>query len=290
MTEPKTYSKKLTESGGAACVLTFIALLLSCAGVLTEYIGVSIYNQYYITRKSSIFAADFISFVDVYEKPIILTLVTFVLFIVLFVSRRKKKTGGEIPAIMLICSIAFAVKPICDIAQMISTGEFSATMRYASDGDKFRAVLNLSISALPLVSCFLLLIAGLVLCTRLAGEDFTVSVPMTKRMAVTPAQTQTPAPQNAVEPKFEYGHSNYIEPDVADNYKKNNGAEPVNAVISDAKPDNNENLTSDDNSAEDNTAVAVETAENEELTCSVCGSKSPFGSKFCKKCGAGFDK
>lgn len=283
MTETKTYSKKLTESGGAVCVLTFIAFLLSACGVLTEYIGVNLYNRYYTTSTDYIFAGDINTFVSVYEKPVILTLVTFTFFIVLLVSKSKKRIGGEIPSILIVSAVALAIRPAFAIADLISTGEFSATMRYASDGDKFRTVLNLSISALPIISCFLLLIAGLVLCSKLLGEDFSVQVPITKKVSVSP----TPAPvikqaQPTVEPKFEYGHSNYIEPDVADSYKKDNGATPVNAVVKETEVETEVDCETPNN----DTASEKIQADEDFIVCSVCNTKSPTSSKFCQKCGA----
>jgi hypothetical protein len=230
MADNKNYRKRLTDAGGAVCVLTLISLILAVAGVLTEVIATEIYNDYYTAFAQNILSDGAYSFVTLYEKSMILAVLTLILFIDSVSAFRKKKLGWEFPALSIGLSIVMAVKPIMDIVNTINTGEFAQAWSYGNRLEIFKECAELSISVVPVFSCFFMLLAGLTSLGRFMSDDFKADVPLTKRVAVMPetAETAEGEEKNAETTPSEEG---YIPYNPEDTYRREDGAEPVNSHL-----------------------------------------------------------
>lgn len=274
MSESKTFKKKLTDTGGSVCVLTFIALCLSAAGTLTEYIGAAIYNNFYSSYVDRIFAADLRQFVELYEKPMIMTVFSLVLFVWAFRGRRKKRAGWEFSAFSICLPIVLALRPVLDVIEIINKGDFSRALQSGTDGDKFRAILKLSIPTLPIFAAFFILIAGLITAGRLIGEDFSAEIPVTKKIAVMPEHT----PLNNVS---EMSDEEFARPETPDLHPENDNKDtPAIAPVPQPIQDCTETVIPPLNDA-----AAEESPTVTDKLCPKCGKSLKENAKFCSACG-----
>lgn len=267
MSEVKRYTKKLTNSGGGVCALSFIAFLLAAAGASMDFVVTAIYNRYYYNKKDSMFASNWFEYIKTYDQSLILVFFTFAAMCCIFSSKRKRKIGSGFAALITVTSLALAAGPISMIIEKLANGELTNAVKYDNDYAKFVAVSNLIVYALPAFSSFLMLLAGIVLIGRVSSEEFTVEISTVGKNAASNNEINS----DAVSAKI----------DITDEKKSVNNYIDPNLVKSIEEPD--------DNAA---TASAVmteseskdESAENETV-CSVCGSKITGNAKFCRNCG-----
>lgn len=276
MSNEKNYKKKLTDAGVGVCVLTFISLVIAIVGTMLEFIATSGYNQYFGDYKSYILVDDFYSFVCTYERSIILTAITFILFISALSAVRKKKLGWEFPAMSIIMSIVLAVQPIMTIAKIVSAGEFSKAWNSNIDESKVEALLDLSVSVFPVFSCFFLLIAGLTSLGRFMGEDFGAKVPITKKVSVMPenvansqeqnSDNQLPQPNSAIrEDDLSTSNGKYVY-----GFQENASAVTV---------PNKDEIVNEDAPSE------IIAQDENKCKCEYCGAEVSADAKFCGTCG-----
>ena len=262
MSETKTYKKKLTDAGGAVCVLSFIALCLSAAGVMLEYIGTAIYNNYNSGSVEHILVKNWEEFASVYEKSAILAVFSFIIFITALKARNKKKIGSATAALTVFMPVVMAVVPTINTVKLVTDESFRDSLFDGSSSESIVSAVLLSNTAIPLFSCFFLLIAGLILVGRLIGEEFYADVPTAKRVAVMPEQ-QADRKTTPDIPK-----DGYISSEPENEYRRPDGAEQVSAPV----------VTEE--------AEKEDTEQQEEKSvCKFCGAELKENAKFCSSCG-----
>ena len=261
MSETKTYKKKLTDAGGAVCVLSFIALCLSAAGVMLEYIGTAIYNNYNSGSVEHILVKNWEEFASVYEKSAILAVFSFIIFITALKARNKKKIGSATAALTVFMPVVMAVVPAINTVKLVTSGSFRDSLFDGNSRESIESAVLLSNAAIPLFVCFFLLLSGLILAGRLIGEEFHADVPASKRVAVMPEQ------KAERETTPDIPKDGYISSEPENEYRRPDGAEQVSAPV----------VTEE--TAKDNEQ------QEEKSVCKFCGAELKDNAKFCSVCG-----
>ncbi|MGN0594437.1 MAG: zinc ribbon domain-containing protein [Hominimerdicola sp.] len=256
MADVKRYKKKLTNSGGGICVLSFIAFLFAVGGACVDFIVTAIYNQYYYNKRDYIFASDAFEYIKIFDKSIILAVFSFAVMCYFLSARRKKKLGAGFSAVVTVTSLALAVEPVAMIVQKLMNGELTNAVNYDNDYAKFYAFSDLIACALPAFSSFFMLLAGIILIGRVISEDFYVEIPVVKNIAVMPENKEESLPEQKELP-YESDKSNSSPIIIEDN------VEPASAEVE--MPDNDE--------------------DSKTLVCSKCGFAISENAKFCRNCG-----
>lgn len=262
MNEVKICKKKLTESGGGVCTLSFIAMIVSAAGLALEFLGTLGYTSFNDVSQNYMFANDVFSYIFTYDKSIITFVLSLTVFFAACANRRKKKIGGELPAIVILTSVACSASPIAFMVYLFDSGNLADIFSNGSDSEIFRAVMGILVYALPLLACFLLLMCGITIAAKLGGESYTVSVPIVKTVALKAddgfVENIAKHSADALIPHHEIDHDSVVSEETAK-------PEPTVDIIPDAVP-----------------AVA----ETETVRCHDCGEMVRHNAKFCQKCGA----
>lgn len=262
MTETKIFRKKLTEAGGGVCFLAFTAVIVSAMGLAMEFLGSLGYNRYDDVSQTYVFAPDIYDYIFTYDKSIVTFLISLTVFFVLLAYRRKKKIGAELPTIMIISSVACAVKPVTFLVYALNNSEFVDLFNNAGDSKSFLAIMTVLIYALPLMSCLFIMICGIVITLKLIREDFKVEVPVMrfeKAQKDDATETVLPAVEKPVTeeivPDFEFKNSNYMPSESEEPEIK---AVPASAeMVNEPKND----------------------------VCPRCGEQLKPDAKFCQSCG-----
>lgn len=297
MTENKTYRKKLTYAGGSLCVLSFIALILSLCAALIEPVGTMIYNSIFTRPIDYINANGIATYVYGYGVAVMTAAFSLAAFFTSARAKSKKKLDGAFAGTLITVSLVLTAMSAIMTFEALRTGTLSNAINYGYDNDIFIAAVSLAKDALPLISNFLLFIGGLVLASRLMGEDFAVNIPVVKKSQpqYDPQAGAIPMPvQNAHNVQPAQPAQPYIQPDL-DQFRKPDNAEPVMAQVdnaadhdkTEAVPNQIQQPQPQQNPAEEK-ADASDTvdAENSALTkCPNCGSELKEGAKFCSVCG-----
>lgn len=173
--------KKLTNSGTGVCVLTFIAFIFALIGSLEEFIGVFIYNIKFSDELRKLFAYDFTTYLNIYERHLSLAVISLIFFIIFCVSKRKKSVGYGIAIASVVIPIVYSTVPIINLVTAIKNDYFMDYFDSGLDETTFTFYAQLAFYVILLIACFFMLIAGLVLCCKLAGEKFTVDVPYVQK-------------------------------------------------------------------------------------------------------------
>lgn len=253
MSEIRTCRKKLCDAGAAACVFAFIALLAAGLGAATEFIGREIYSSNF-GQTDRIFAGDGVAdYVSVYDYSIIMTVFALVVFIICTACAKRKKLGAEFGAVTSILPIVLG---ICISSRLYNVYQVYSDINDKTDKGMFYYVMALLVYALPLFSCAMLFICGVIIWGRCATDDFVVTCPVMKRVA-------QPIPQEAAQPTSQEAP---VTPEVSPSFEfKNSNFEQSEQIETPPQP------------AE---AVIPETT-----VCPSCGATAKAGAKFCPKCG-----
>lgn len=268
MSENKICKKKLCDAGSASCLFAFIALLAAAAGSALEFIGREIYNGEF-GHTDKLFADNWESFIAIYEKSLIMLVMSLIVFMVCFVNKRKKKIGAEFGAAVTLLSAAMSVYPALYVYHAVTDDDFFRTVfEHINEREAdFAFAMRLLIMALPLVSGVFLFICGISLWGRNATDDFSVRCPIMKRQPLEDVSEElnTERVQQPVQttPSFEFTNSNYIAPE---SEQVQNADEPKPEAVSE-------------------NAVIPETAR-----CAACGALLKPGAKFCQSCGFAVEK
>lgn len=243
--------KKLTNAGTGVCVLTFIGFIFALIGSLEEFIAVFIYNIKFSEDIDKFFATDFSTYLNVYERPLSLALISLIFFIIFSVSKRKKSVGYSTGILCMVIPVVYSIVPIINLISFIKKDYFMDYLDSGLTKNAFVVYFQLALYLLSLGACFFLLIAGLVVCARLAGEKFAAEVPYLEKN------------YNNVQPVFAQ-QDQYVQMPSAD---MGYTAENVN--------------TSTVNNNQTDFAFASTPAEK----CPNCGAELKTNAKFCSVCG-----
>ncbi|WP_295210111.1 zinc ribbon domain-containing protein [Ruminococcus sp.] len=288
MTENKTYRKKLTYAGGSLCVLSFIALILSLCAALIEPVGTMIYNSIFTRSIGYINASGISTYVYGYGVAVMTAAFSLAAFFTSARAKSKKKLDGAFAGTLITVSLVLTAMSAIMTFEALRTGTLSNAINYGYDNDIFIAAVSLAKDALPLISNFLLFIGGLVLASRLMGEDFAANIPYVKKSQsqYDPQAGAIPMPVQPAQP--------YIQPDL-DQFRKPDNAEPVMAQVNNAAdhdkteavPNQIQQPQPQQTPAEEKADVSdIADIESSTLTkCPNCGSELKEGAKFCSVCG-----
>lgn len=288
MTENKTYRKKLTYAGGSLCVLSFIALILSLCAALIEPVGTMIYNSIFTRSIGYINASGISTYVYGYGVAVMTAAFSLAAFFTSARAKSKKKLDGAFAGTLITVSLVLTAMSAIMTFEALRTGTLSNAINYGYDNDIFIAAVSLAKDALPLISNFLLFIGGLVLASRLMGENFAANIPYVKK-----SQSQYD-PQAGAIPMPVQNAQPYIQPDL-DQFRKPDNAEPVMAQVNNAAdhdkteavPNQIQQPQPQQTPAEEKADVSdIADTESSTLTkCPNCGSELKEGAKFCSVCG-----
>lgn len=291
MTENKTYRKKLTYAGGSLCVLSFIALILSLCAALIEPVGTMIYNSIFTRSIGYINASGISTYVYGYGVAVMTAAFSLAAFFTSARAKSKKKLDGAFAGTLITVSLVLTAMSAIMTFEALRTGTLSNAINYGYDNDIFIAAVSLAKDALPLISNFLLFIGGLVLASRLMGEDFAANIPYVKKSQpqYDPQAGAIPMPVQNAQPA-----QPYIQPDL-DQFRKPDNAEPVMAQVdnaadhdkTEAVPNQIQQPQPQQTPAEEKADVSdIADTESSTLTkCPNCGSELKEGAKFCSVCG-----
>ncbi|MFT3950695.1 MAG: hypothetical protein QM689_01810 [Oscillospiraceae bacterium] len=194
--------KKLTYTGGAPIVLTLMALLFSLISaahsVIMALVEASVYDidfsdtklfgdfyfsvSTYSTDYSVIHAKDdwFYSALSWNTIGYIFLVLSLATLFVLLTSLRKKKTGMQFPAFLLMILLGIGASLGDVIYQVANHGGFDDLFTNPSDLYQSEILLNADIalhSIIPATALLFLLLAAVVLLVRAGTESFSVQTP-----------------------------------------------------------------------------------------------------------------
>ncbi len=294
----KIYKKKLTNGGAALCVLTFIAFLLSLGAALTEVSASLIYNAMFGRGTIGFFANNFTEFVELYENAIIMGVFCFIMFTVAASSVRKKRLGREYPALAVCIPVLLAVQPVIEIIEIIESGSVANAFKVGSDTYRMRELVNLGIYVLPVLSAFLMLIAGLVVMGRFSCEEFEVRVPAVKKQKNVQSDTAVQNTAYQYSPVAEKQQDNNAQGIIPDNAEPAAAQTPFIAEESAGNENNGDNgfERPEKHGGAEAVSAEIELPESKEEKdqstealenkCKNCGEPIEQNMKFCIHCGA----
>lgn len=286
--------KKFTRGGGVPLVLSIIALLISLAASFQEYLARFIYNlapfendvdKVFVSSVTGYFTLerDSVSVINLCtEKAFILTIISFMAFLVFVSSAKKKKIVAGEAWLIITSAAACLIEPVIYMTYFFSNNlqsGFSADL----DGVKFRTFYGFLIYALPILTSLLLMIAGLVILCRLARES-AVTIEQAKDAAETVQQfSQMPAaPFATVNDQLSQKFEQPAQPAV-----------DTAPVMEEAAVINAESPAEEAAPVEEAVEAPAETVETEAIIqtgetatfCPNCGNKLNANAKFCPNCG-----
>lgn len=289
--------KKFTRGGGVPLVLSIIALLISLAASFQEYLARFIYNlapfendvdKVFVSSVTGYFTLerDSVSVINLCtEKAFILTIISFMAFLVFVSSAKKKKIVAGEAWLIITSAAACLIEPVIYMTYFFSNNlqsGFSADL----DGVKFRTFYGFLIYALPILTSLLLMIAGLVILCRLARES-AVTIEQAKDAAETVQEfSQMPAaPFATVNDQLNQKFEQPVQPAV--------DTAPAAPVMEEAAVINAESPAEEAAPAEEAVEAPAETVETEAIIqtgetatfCPNCGNKLNANAKFCPNCG-----
>lgn len=286
--------KKFTRGGGVPLVLSIIALIISLAASFQEYLARFIYNlapfendvdKVFVSSVTGYFTLerDSVSVINLCtEKAFILTIISFMAFLVFVSSAKKKKIVAGEAWLIITSAAACLIEPVIYMTYFFSNNlqsGFSADL----DGVKFRTFYGFLIYALPILTSLLLMIAGLVILCRLARES-AVTIEQAKDAAETVQEfSQMPAaPFATVNDQLSQKFEQPAQPAV-----------DTAPVMEEAAVINAESPAEETAPAEEAAEAPAETVETEAIIqtgetatfCPNCGNKLNANAKFCPNCG-----
>ena len=162
-------TKKLTNANGLVRVLSIIAFILGVIAVLIEPLGKVLYNAIFTTKIDYLLVREFKRYLIAFQNSYILLALSLILIIAAFSSKKKKNIGQGFGAILVVVPVFVALYPFIEMIDMLKSTGFKNYMKGA-DNLKFIALSGLAVYLLVVVVAFLLMICGVVILAKAAGE------------------------------------------------------------------------------------------------------------------------
>ncbi len=270
----KIVRKKLTDAGAASCVFSFLAMLAAVCGTLAEFIGTQICSEMIGQDTDHILAGTPLQYFAVYGGCVTMAAVSLTVFVICAACRRKKKLGAEFGGILAVFSLTFGAFMAARSLYMYNDLKGTLDMSFGDFRDFYSLMILLS-TALPLISCLLLFLCGLLLWGRAVTDDFAVKCPVMVRQPAEPVDNdEEPAyggkgqkTADEIAPSIEYTNSNYQKEQLF-------------------KTQENDDPPAEQTDAEVQKPIIPNLPEM--MLCPDCGTKNRIGVKFCRGCGHKF--
>ncbi len=292
--------KKLTNANGIIRVFSIIALVVSLIGVLLEPLGKLIYNMIFSNKIDYLLVKTFKTYIVSSQYSIIFLVMSIVLMVAAFSSKRKKNIGQGFGSLYVLVPVVACIAPFIDMIDYFNSG----VHKYYSNGAdnlKFRDLCVILVYILPICAAVLFLLCGLMLVIKASGEKPTEVTYIPVKIKQKPAQPNF-APQNQFDPNANNG---FAQPQ-GFNAPGGFGAAPFGAPNANmqspfAKPqdqavpasaplmDDLKTSSGDVKTDAVNFSPAPEKTEQPSASlpkvCPECGTVLADNAKFCKGCG-----
>lgn len=281
MDASKKAYKKLTNANGLIRVFSIISLILCILAVTLEPLGKLIYNMIFTNEIKYLLVNSFKSYVNMTQYSYIFLVMTLALMIAAFSSKRKKNIGQGFATLMMIVPIVACVNVAIDMFDYLDSSAFDYYM-HSADNNKFRGIAVLMVYVLALASALLLVLCGLVLLIKAAGEKATEITYIPKPVKVVPQPSFAPQQGGFAQPQ---GMNNgfVAAPFAANNNAQSPFAPPAENAIPASAPIISEPMTQEP--AVNKLPETEQQTQALPKTCSDCGATLADNAKFCKNCG-----
>ena len=177
MAAGKTYSKKLTNSGGGVCFLMVLAALFGCAAACGDFIAVAVYNYFYSKNIGYLYAQDVLGYLGYYGCAIVMAVFSVFMMFWAFSAAKGRRMGREFGMTGIFVNFAICLMPALNIYRKLEDQTFMDNFTTEYDGDKFRAVAALAADGLPLLAGLFILMAAIGFLGRLGADVFYIEAP-----------------------------------------------------------------------------------------------------------------
>lgn len=275
----KTY-KKLTNANGLIRAFGIISLILCVVSMTLEPLGKLIYNMIFNNKINYLLVDDFEEYAYMTQYSCIFLVMSLALVIAAFSSKSKKNIGQGFSSLMVVVPIVVCVNVVID---MLNYLDVFVNYEGAADNIMFKLVATLLVYVLALVQAFLLVLSGLVLLIKAAGEKPTEIVSVTKKIKPQPQQAYNPQQGGFAQPQSfnnaDVGAAGFAMGNNAQTplAQPNNNAIPASAPIAGGFS----SYSAQDTQSTSDTAQTVSQLK----ICPDCKAELAENTKFCKNCG-----
>ena len=201
MSKKATSTKKLTNAGSVAVLLSLLGFIAALGGMLLEPVGYFVHNIEFGKDVGLFSGKVWYSYFTGYDKHIIVFLLATAAMFICFAARKHRRIGAEVGSLLTFVSFGTLLASVTTTA----SGSDGGTLEYTwatvlipgldPDMVNFDKVLAVLYYVLPITASGILLILGLLLWIRADVSSFSVECPRNDLLLSSSTPAEKPAPE-----------------------------------------------------------------------------------------------
>lgn len=201
MSKKAASTKKLTNAGSVAVLLSLLGFIAALGGMLLEPVGYFVHNIQFGKDVGLFSGKVWYSYFTGYDKHIIVFLLALAAMFICFASRRHRRIGAEVGSLLTFVSFGTLLASVTTTA----SGSDGGTLEYTwatvlipgldPDMVTFDKVLAVLYYVLPITASGILLILGMLLWIRADVSSFSVECPRNDLLLSSSSPAEQPTPE-----------------------------------------------------------------------------------------------